>query len=65
MLYEKALRQLAALELPLAAAGSRLTADEYEAALDDLVASKFTYVVSSQVRKRSYITPSQIRTRNG
>jgi len=53
MLYEKALRRLTALEQPLAATGGRFAPAEYEAALDDLMAAKFTYVIASQVPAHS------------
>ena len=50
MAYEDALRLLAAAETPKP---RDMSDADYELWLDDLIASKYTYVVASQVRPRA------------
>ena len=48
MAYEDGLRLLASLETPKS---PDMEEEDYRAWLDDLIASKYTYIVASQVRR--------------
>ncbi len=57
MTYEDALRQLAELESPR---DPLMDEDEYSRWLDDLIRSKYTYVVASQARRHLPARPAPL-----